>query len=52
MGLFQLHDGDAESRDDIVRMEIEDASKNNEDYFWDWLGADDIETFDKDGSVW
>ena len=52
MGLFQLHDGDAESRDDIVRMEIEDSSKNNEDYFWDWLGADDIETFDQDGPVW
>ena len=23
MGLFELHDNDAESRDDIIRMEVE-----------------------------
>lgn len=28
MGLFELHDGEAESRDDMIRREIEDNARH------------------------
>jgi len=39
MGLFNLHDGDAESRDDIVRMEIEEAAEADKHDWWTWLST-------------